>query len=439
MSQQNLSTDNKAPIEESKMSVEDTISFLASDDSNDESEVIELGKKPAKKADDKSPKKEAKSSDDSDDENDELDEDSEETSVEEDLEEELADDDKEIDEELELAVPARRKEILAKYPNIFKDFPYLEKAYYLERKYSELLPTIEDAQQAVDKSKQLDEYEKELMSGSTESILTAVRDNDKKAYARLVDNYLPTLQKIDENAYLHVVGNVVKQAIIALVQAGKDEGSDDFIQAADTINKFVFGTRTFTPPARMSKDEATEDAKATEISERERQFNERQFEVAKTGITGKIDNIIKSTVDKNIDPNDSMTDYVRRTATREVTESLESLIQKDSRFMTIYDRLWEKAAKDNFSQESMDRIKSAYLSKAKTLLPEIIKKVRNEAIKGINRKANSDNDNKDRKGPLPVGKTRNSASSQNSGKAQANGSKQPVPKGMSSLEYLMQD
>ena len=34
------------------------------------------------------------------------------------------------EEDLELTTPVRRREILAKYPKLFKDFPYLEKAYY---------------------------------------------------------------------------------------------------------------------------------------------------------------------------------------------------------------------------------------------------------------------------------------------------------------------
>src|SRR5215831_19879700 len=41
------------------------------------------------------------------------------------------------EENLELVTPVRRGEILAKYPNVFKDFPYLEKAYYREQQFTE--------------------------------------------------------------------------------------------------------------------------------------------------------------------------------------------------------------------------------------------------------------------------------------------------------------
>lgn len=446
MSQSNLNTDSgKAAIENNKLSVEDAISFFATED-DDNTEVIELDDKKTaakSKSDDNEvkDKKEAKSDsepDDTDDDNDE----GQEKSLEDEIEEELNEETEEPEEELELIAPVRRKEILAKYPNLFKDFPYLQKAYYLEQKYSEILPTLDDAKAAVEKSSLLDKYESEIMDGSTESILSAVRDGDKEAFAKVVDNYLPNLRKVDENAFFHVAGNVIKDAIIAMVQGGKEENNDELIQAAEIIHKYIFGTSKFTPPTRMSKDNVTNNEtkqREEQISEREKKFLEQQFETANGSLSTRIDNVIKSTVDKNIDPNNSMTDYVRRTASREVVESLENMISKDTRFMSVYDRLWEKAVSDNFSSESMDRIKSAYLSKAKTLLPDLIKKSRSEALKGVKRANNSNDENTvSKKGPLPVGKTRSSASSPNGGKSQVAG-KSSIPRGMSSLEYLMQD
>lgn len=44
------------------------------------------------------------------------------------------------EEDLELTTPVRRKEILKKYPTLFKDFPYLEKAYYREQQFTKYFP-----------------------------------------------------------------------------------------------------------------------------------------------------------------------------------------------------------------------------------------------------------------------------------------------------------
>ena len=56
------------------------------------------------------------------------------------------------EEDLELTDSSSRKEILAKYPKLFKDFPYLEKAYYREQQFTEVFPTIQDARVQCEKA-----------------------------------------------------------------------------------------------------------------------------------------------------------------------------------------------------------------------------------------------------------------------------------------------
>lgn len=428
MSQQNpdLTPTTGVSIEDKSLDKESVIEFLGEDEKEQEQETIELKEPPRKK---EAPEKEKEDEDKPDKE--------EELSLEDELEQELKEPE---EEELELQEVPRRKEILAKYPDIFKDFPGVERAIYREQKYSEILPTIEDARAAVDKANVLDEYEKEIMGGSTESLLASVRDNNKEAFAKVIDNYLPTLYKVDQHSYYHTIGNVIKHTIISMVRDGKEQNDENLSQAAAVLNQYIFNTSQFTHPQKLSREELVDDGskeREEEVNKRERDFLERQFDSAKTDLGTRVDNILKASVDKAIDPNSSMTDYVKRTATREVLEGLEDLVSRDTRFRAIYDKLWERAFESDFDRESMDRIKSAYLSKAKTLLPILIRRSRNEALKGLNRKV-SDDDTRDRKGPLPVGKTRSSTTLA-SGSANRGSNSKQIPRGMSTLEYLNSD
>jgi hypothetical protein len=410
------------PIEDKSLSREDVIELLGEDEP--EQETIEL-EKPAKKA--------AKETDK---EGEEETKEQKELSLEDEIEEELAEPD---EDKLELVVPLRRKEILAKYPEIFKDFPGLESSIYREKAFTELLPTIADAKAAVEKSERLDTYENEIMEGSTESLLNAVLNTDKNSFDKVIDNYLPTLFKVNEAAYYHTIGNVIKHTIMTMVKDGRDNNVDDLLAAADTLNQYIFGSKTFTPPQKLSTD--TKNPEVDEVAERERAFTQRQFDTAKDTVTTKTENVLKATIDKNIDPNDSMTDYVRKNATREAFDNLENAIAADSRFRAVLDKLWEKAFSDDFSTESMDRIKSAYTSKAKTLLPAIIKKARNEALKGLGKRVRDDDEDtnrKDKRGPLPVGKARSQSTSPQSGKTVKDQARS-IPKKTSTLDYLMQD
>src|SRR3990172_1203032 len=120
-------------------------------------------------------------------------------------------------ERLDLVAPVRKKEILAKYPTIFKDFPYLEVAYFRDRQFSEIFPTVDDAKEAQEKADTLDHYTSEVSSGNIEGILSTIKQGDQESFNRLVDNYLVTLQKVDQVAYSHLMSNLFKNTVASMV------------------------------------------------------------------------------------------------------------------------------------------------------------------------------------------------------------------------------
>ena len=401
------------------MDTDDVIKFLGEDD--DKPETIDLNKvdKPKKDVE-----KTDEETDDKDD--DEKDEDDELAEIEDELKEPT-------EEQLELMTPVRRREILKKYPNLFKEFPYLERAYYREQQFTELLPTIEDARMAVEAAQILHNFETDVVGGNTEKLLQAVKEKSPEGFATLVDNYLPTLAKVDEKAYYHVLSNVNKHTILAMVREANRSKNDTLRAAAHVMNQFVFGSSDWQPPTTLSTGKKADDPEKNALLEREQASHRAAFESTVADLNGRVNNILKSTIEGNIDPNNSMSDYVRKQAARDAQETLESLFGKDARFRAITDKLWERAAQENYSKSSVDRIKSAFVSKAKTLLPAVIKKARNEALKGLAR-SNKDDDGETRtsssnsKSPS-VGKPR----SESGGKIK---SAKDIPRGMSTLDFL---
>jgi len=137
---------------------------------------------------------------------------------------------------LELTTPVRRKEILAKYPKLFKDFPYLEKAYYREQQFTEVFPTIQDAKNSAEKARLLDTVDQQIMNGDISTVLQAARQENQESFHKIVDNYLPALRNVDQQAYYHVLGNVIKDTIITMVKEGRalgDQGAP--LQAAANV------------------------------------------------------------------------------------------------------------------------------------------------------------------------------------------------------------
>jgi hypothetical protein len=337
------------------------------------------------------------------------------------------------EEDLELTTPVRRKEILAKYPTLFKDFPYLEKAYYREQQFTEVFPTIQDARISAEKAQILDAAEKQVMNGDITMFLQAAKAENDEAFNKIADNYLPTLRKVDQQAYYHVLGNVIKDTIITMVREGRNLGDQGapLTAAANVLNQFIFGSQKFTPPGRLSTPVDPQVVQARqEIQQNQQRQVMHTFTNVRDDLQTRADNVLRSTIDGHIDPNKTMTEYVKEHATKEAFDKLEDLIGQDTRFRGMLDKLWERAFKSGFDKESTDRIKSAYLSKAKTLLPSVIKSARNKALR---ERSDSNQDlMASKKGPIARGSTPRPSSGKFRKAAD-------IPHGMSTLDVLMKD
>ena len=433
-------------IASGSMGKEDIIEFLGGDDDTQE-EILPLdkGKKEEtnedddddkddkklvpRKSKDKTEDDEEEDTDDNEDDDEELDELAE-------LESEL---EEPTEEQLELVTPVRRQEILKKYPKIFKDFPYLEKAYYREQQFTEVFPTINDAKEANEKSEILDRFESDLMNGDTEKMLKAAQTNPK-SFAKLVDNYMINLAKVDKDAHIHVIGNIIKHTIVQMANEAKRSDNAALNTAAALLNQFVFGTSEFVPPQNLAVAEPSPtDEKESRLTAREREFQQKRLDNATSDLDSRINNTFKATIEAHIDPRDTMSEYVKKTASREALENLEALVSADKRFKVLVDKLWEASIRDDFSKPSLERIRSAFLSKARTLLPSVIKKARNEALKGMGKRVREDNDDNEptsKRSPKPKESPR-SQSTNSSGRNHKPAKE--VPRGMSTLEYLMSD
>lgn len=353
------------------------------------------------------------------------------------LDEEAEEDEEPDEDDLELVTPVPRKAILKKYPTLFKDFPYLEKAMYREQQYTELLPSIEDAKEVVERVKNFDRFEQEVLNGSSESMLKAVKETDQNAFNRIVDNYLGNLQRVDEKSYYHVVGNVVKSTIISMAAEAQRSQNENLRAAAQILNQFIFGSSDFVPPSNLSGPRNQEvDNEKTRLQEERAEYMKERFESSVDDLSTRVQNILKSTITQHMDPKGDMTDYVKKNAVREAISSLEDLISEDTRFVRLKDKLWQKAVETNFSQKSLIAIRNAYLNKAKTLLPSVIQKSRNEALKGLGKRIRTDNSETRPRTSQYRGTNKEEREESRETRPV---SKSKIPAGMSNRDYIMSD
>lgn len=333
---------------------------------------------------------------------------------------------------IEASNPLSRKAIIKEFPEIFKKFPLLEKAMYGHQKYREIFPSVNDALEAQEKIETFEGIESELASGSFEGLLKGVNEKHPDSFAKLVDNYMPQLHQVNENAYYHVMGNMVKHTITQMANAAKESKDDDLLTAARILHTFAFGQAAFTPPQSFSKEKPAE---LTELAKEKEDYKKERFENNQSEVSSRVDAAIERQIDKYIDPKESMTPYARRAATKEAVSMVSELMTKDKPFQKALSRLWEQAQKKNYSKEELLKVRTAYLNKSNALLPHVIKKVRSEALKGVGRKPGT----VDREGPVTRRAISNTKAGNTGGQTGKITKASEIPKGMSDLDFLNSD
>jgi hypothetical protein len=347
--------------------------------------------------------------------------------------EEVPLEDEEIESEPEIGYVAHssKKEILAKYPKLFEEFPSLKNAYYKDQQISEILPTVADAKDAVDKAQTFDKFQQSVFNGTLNDVLKSVKDADEQSFAKIVDDYLPALARTDQAAYYHVIGNIVTTTIAGMVNEAKQTGNEQLQAAAVILNQFVFGRSNFSPSDRFAKTTPETNVEQQRLQHERQSFMQERFNTHVTDLAGRVDNVVKASVENVIDPRGIMTPFTKRSAVEEVRSRVDAAIASDTRFKQTLDRLWERAFSTNFNRNDLQNIKSAYLSKAKAILPQIVLRVRQDALKGAG-KVGDGKAQEDKRGRMPVGKS--SGQSSERGK-----SSKEIPHGMKTLDYLNSD
>lgn len=405
-------------------------------DSDDTAEDLDLDLKPKKAAKEDSSEEADDNGSGEDSESDEkVDDNSEDDDELADLEADLEEPD---ESKLQLMTPSKRKDILKDYPDLFKKHPYLETAYFREQKFTEIFPAIKDAEAAARDVKILQDLEDDLQDGNLERLFSGLHRGSKEAYHQAIDNLLPTLASVDRESYDHLVANVTKHTIANLFEAGNEEGNEVLKNVAVLLNQWAFGTSKFTPPTPLAK-KVEKNPEAERLENERRDFDRQRFNAARDNLITRVDNTLKNTIQNNIDPRGSMSEYVREKAVEDAKRDLEQQLRSDSRFQKILVQYWQKAKAAGYSESSVADVRKAYLSRAKALLPGVIQNARSRALKGSNRNAASNSgERKVRKGPIAPGKSATSNNRGNNGSS-GSGKEGKLPPGTNLRKFLEDD
>src|SRR5690606_26869975 len=142
---------------------------------------------------------------------------------------------------------------------------------------------------------------------------------NETAFNTISDNILENIYEADPETYQKLTNRIVRDLLHNARVKGENSNDEQLELAAQILNHRIFGEKETKPYTKT--DNKSDDKRASnleELREQQIQFAERQLEAAVADVNSRSQNLIRNTIDKNIDPKDQMSKYVRSKAIDDV-------------------------------------------------------------------------------------------------------------------------
>ena len=298
-----------------------------------------------------------------------------------DEEEPEQDDEKEEqeNEEVDDATRVSLRDLKAKYPDIFKQFPDLRRALAHENEYSKIYPSPEDAKKSKMVVDAFYELGDKCMEGDPKFILEKIQGQDKEAFDKYVENFLPSVFALNPVTFSKITRPIINKILRHARDTGQQNNDKNLYYSAAYIARHLYG-ESKVPDDDMPQEDPRMKQREEELREKERAINQRLQDNFTRSVITDGNNRIMSIIRRNMDPENAMSPKMRDAAAKEIYGEIDRILASDPRHRNTMNSLINQAEKEEFSQAAKDKILNALLARVKPLLPSVRQKVIQEYL-----------------------------------------------------------
>lgn len=295
--------------------------------------------------------------------------------------EEEVDEDDEDEEGKKSEIPFDRpsvKDIKAKFPEFFKEFPELKEAFFREQEFTKVFPTVEEAREAAEENVAFSTLSDAALDGDPAPLLESLEKTDAKALKIFSAGFLPALYKRNQEVYHEVVTPVFENLIKQLYKST----DENMRNSALNIAQYIFGEEHAEAIAQGKKTFST----ITQLTDEQKKLKERRDQEVSTKfretynhVETQINSSLKALILKDFDPNKVFSKFMRNQLADEVVKRIHVQLRSDKAHSTIMSSRWKRAKSNGYTNDDKSKIISTFLARAKSLIPGTSDKVRNLA------------------------------------------------------------
>jgi len=269
--------------------------------------------------------------------------------------------------------------IKEKYPTFFKDFPELKHAFFREQQFTEIFPTVEDAKRAAERELAYEEISASVIEGDAEKFISELGAENKDSLAAFAKNFIPALQKADKEAFYDAIGPTLQGFVKNVYNHGVKEGDDNVKNAAKIVHKMLFGGGydDVEKDGLINSDRATKDDK---VEKDKAAYFQQKYNTIYKEVTDSCYSTLDSEITKGLDDLKKSRPGLYKIITKDIKERVLSDMDKDQAYLGRMAGLWKREQRAGFNGSLKGSLHTAFIAKAKTLVPKYRSEVRREVL-----------------------------------------------------------
>lgn len=274
-------------------------------------------------------------------------------------------------------------DIKGKYPNFAKDFPDVKNALFREQQFSEVFSSPNEAKEAQEKIQVFDQLSNDVVDqGNIENLFDTIKTQNKESFEKIAYSLLPYFQESNKDLYYEIAARPIKQLLRAAWQEGNGEQTD-LGKAAAHIHKYFFKNLNFSEKVKSEggKEPSTKSKREQELESRLQQIESSKQQEFLSAVDDSYINRMSRHIREGIDKDERLTEWSKAKVAEDVLREIQSQLKKDTRYVSAINSLIRQAGQNGFTNDFKTRIINTALVRAKSLMPEIRKRVVGDALK----------------------------------------------------------
>jgi hypothetical protein len=277
------------------------------------------------------------------------------------------------------AVTHLAAEVKAKYPTLFKEFPDLRKALFREQQYAELIPTVEDAREMVERDRDFQEYEEKVMDGDSSTLLRTIGSTDPAALEKFVMNFLPTVEQLAPEVHGKALFPYIRRIFVNTLRDAKQAGNVNLENSLGHVAKYLWGTPEIPDERREAPPSKTREQ--LQMEEENRQLRGARAAEFKSAVVGDGLKTFEKSVSDTFVKDARFSPIERKALTTEIVERVRVALDRDARYNRNINAMWQRASQSAHPRALIPKLVTTFLGGAKSVMPAIRAKVVADALK----------------------------------------------------------